>query len=127
MEAIRALEARLDRVTIEHLDWKRCLDLYDRTGTFFFLDPPYTDCKAGMYGTWTTDEVTDLRDRLARLKGRWLLTLNDSPAIRAIFAHCQVGSVSRPKGINNKPGTKGEKVYHELIIRPSDSEPAMAA
>lgn len=127
MEAIRALETRLDRVTIEHLDWKRCLDLYDRAGTFFFLDPPYTDCQAGMYGSWTTDEVTAMRDRLSRLKGQWLLTLNDSPAIRVIFDDCRVESVSRQRGINNKPGTKGVRVYHELIIRPNAAAMALAA
>ena len=118
LEAVRTLNVRLDRVTIEHLDWKRCLELYDRTGTFFFLDPPYTDCNAGVYGTWTTADVLGLKERLDRIKGQWLLTFNDSPAIRSIFSHCQVKAVSRPRGINNKSISEEKKVYHELIIRP---------
>jgi DNA adenine methylase len=49
METIRQLNLRLDSATIEHLDWERCMDLYDRPSTFFFLDPPYTDCAKTNY------------------------------------------------------------------------------
>jgi DNA adenine methylase len=116
MEAIRALSHRLDRVCIEHIDWQRCVALYDRSSTFFFVDPPYTGCKADVYDEWTNTDVQILRDRLFALKGRWLLTLNDTPAIRAIFSGCEVVPVARARGINNKSGAK---VYHELIIRPA--------
>lgn len=118
LEAIRALSARLDRVTIEHLDWQRCLELYDRPSTFFFLDPPYTECDARMYGAWTNTDVQILRDRLDRLQGKWLVTLNDTPAIRGIFDGCRVLAFSRPRGINNKAGGIAP-AYKELIIQPA--------
>jgi len=119
MEAIRALNLRLDRVSIEHLDWQRCLELYDRPGTFFFLDSPYTDCDAGMYATWTNTDVQRLRDAVGKLRGKWLVTLNDSPAIREIFAGCQIQSISRARGIHNDGS-----VYRELIItRAGDALP----
>jgi len=120
MEAIRALNLRLDKVCIEQLDWERCLELYDRPSTFFFLDSPYTDCDAGMYSTWTATDIQRLRDRVFCLKGKWLVTLNDTPAIRAIFHDCQIRSVSRQRGIRNQSGEEG--IYRELIITPPSRE-----
>ena len=117
MEAIRALNFRLDKVCIEHLDWKRCVELYDRPTTFFFCDPPYTECNAGMYGAWTNTDVQILRDTLAKLRGKWLVTLNDTPAIRAIFAGCRFDGFTRPRGINNRQGVPAQP-YKELIIMP---------
>lgn len=111
MEAIRQLNVRLDRVTVENLDWQRCVDLYDRPESFFFFDPPYTDCDAGQYGTWTTADVLRFRERLDRLKGGWLVTLNDSPDIRRIFAGCEIKAIERARGV-----AKGR--YRELVINP---------
>lgn len=114
METIRLLNLRLDRVTIEHMDWKKCMALYDRPTSFFFMDPPYTDCGATNYGVWKDSDVVDLRQQLDRLRGRWLLTMNDSPAIRSIFHDCVLKPVSRIRGITNKTGKS--TVYKELVI-----------
>ena len=116
METIRALSHRLDKARIEHLDWLRCLTLYDRPSTFFFLDPPYTECDAGMYASWTNTDVQVLRDTLRNLKGSWAVTLNDTPAIRTIFDGCTLQAMERVRGINNKGGEA--KVYRELLITP---------
>jgi len=114
METIRQLNLRLDRVTVENLDWQKCLDLYDRKETFFFCDPPYTGCDAGMYAPWTIADVQRFRQRLDRLKGKWIATLNDTPAIRNIFFDCKITPVERAKGINQANG----KTYKELVIVP---------
>jgi len=49
------------------------------------------------------------------MKGRWLLTLNDLPDIRKIFAGCHIKAIERHKGINGKAE---DRVYRELVIRP---------
>lgn len=116
MEKIRQLNLRLDVVTIEHLDWKRCLELYDRPTTFFFIDPPYTECGATNYEAWQASDVLVLREKLDKLRGRWLVTLNDSAITRSIFHDCRLKSVSRVRGINNKTGKA--TAYQELIIAP---------
>lgn len=116
METIRALSLRLDKTCIEHLDWEHCLRLYDRPGTFFFIDPPYTECGATMYEGWTNTDVQILRDRLATLKGAWLVTLNDTPAIRTIFAGCRFTPIARTRGIRN---TGIASIYKELLISPA--------
>jgi DNA adenine methylase len=118
LEAIRQLSVRLDRVCIEHLDWADVISRYDRAETFFFLDPPYTACDAGAYAAWTTADVLMLRDRLAGLRGRWLVTLNDHPDVRRIFSDCRLTSVERARGINNRPGSTRGKRYRELVIEP---------
>lgn len=117
LELIRALNLRLDKVCIESLDWQRCMELYDRPSTFFFVDPPYTECNARMYGAWTNTDVQVLRDRLRRLRGKWIVTLNDTAAIRAIFDGCTIKPVERAKGINGK---SQDRIYRELIITPRD-------
>ncbi len=119
METIRALNVRLDKVCIEHLDWERCIRLYDRATTFFFIDSPYTECKATMYDAWTNADVQRLRETLRGVKAKWLVTLNDTAAIRAIFDGCKITSIERARGINNKGGTRAP-VYRELIITPGE-------
>lgn len=113
MESIRQLNLRLDRAIIENLDWQKCVDVYDRTSTFFFFDPPYTDCDAGMYAAWKLSDVMVLRQRIARLRGSWLVTLNDSPDIRRVFAGCKIKSIERPKGIGG-----GGRPYREILVSP---------
>jgi DNA adenine methylase len=116
MEVIRQLNLRLDAVTIEHLDWQRCVELYDRTSSFFFLDPPYVGGGTKNYSAWQDSDVIALRQRLDRLRGKWLLTLNDSPAIRGIFHDCRLKAVSRARGIDNRAGET--TIYKELVIAP---------
>jgi DNA adenine methylase len=113
MDAIRQLNVRLDRVTVENLEWDRCLSIWDRPSTFFFLDPPYTHCSSTLYSPWTIADIHRLRERLASLRGKWMVTLNDHPEIRAIFQECSIKSVTRPKGIGAKGAT-----YKEIIITP---------
>ena len=116
MEAIRQLSVRLDRTIIENVEWEKCVRLYDRTGTFFFIDPPYTECGDTAYAAWTNADVMRLRETLATVKGRWIVTLNNAPAVRGIFHDCRLTSVERPLGINNRGGPR--KRYRELIIQP---------
>ena len=113
MDAIRQLNIRLDRVTVENLDWEKCLSVWDRPSSFFFLDPPYTACSSTLYSPWKHSDILRLREKLATLKGKWLLTLNDHPEIRETFQEYKITAISRAKGI----GGRG-KSYGELIILP---------
>ncbi|MEO5334661.1 MAG: DNA adenine methylase [Magnetococcus sp. YQC-5] len=42
---IAAAHHRLARVTIENLPYADMIHCYDRTGTFFYIDPPYWNCE----------------------------------------------------------------------------------
>jgi DNA adenine methylase len=83
---LEALHERLASVTIERLPWAKFIDRYDRPETLFYLDPPYygveDDYGEGMF---SRDEFKAIAERLKRLRGRFLLSLNDTPEVRQIF------------------------------------------
>jgi len=105
-----ALHARLQGVSIENLSWEYCLQLYDAPATFFFLDPPYLGTVQGSYESWKRPQFEALAKALRKLRGRFVLTLNDHPVIRRIFRHWPLKEVSRPRGI--KAGVQ----FRELIF-----------
>lgn len=117
LEKLAALSARLDRVCIENLDWRDCLERYDGPETFFFLDPPYTQGDAKLYGAWNDEQMQELAARIGSLKGHWLLTVDDSPNNRETFKAFRLIPVSRANGIENRPGRKLTPIYRELLIR----------
>ena len=117
---IEALSARLDRVSIEHVDWARCVRLYDSAETFFFLDPPYSRCKTKNYAAWQDADMERLRDVLLGIQGSFLLTVNDCPENRRIFTCFRLRGISRQRGIANKTADQ-RKPYRELIIVPDQA------
>jgi len=84
---LEALHERLAHVVIERLHWAAFIDRYDRPGTLFYLDPPYFGCEDD-YGAELFDrsQFAVMAERLARLKGRFILSLNDRPEVRETFA-----------------------------------------
>lgn len=84
-EDLSAAHLRLARVTIEHLPWDACMTRYDRPGTFFFCDPPYWQTEG--YGVpFGIEQYECLASTMRQLKGRALLTINDHPDMRRVFA-----------------------------------------
>ena len=84
---IEAVHERLAGVVIERLDWSRFIARYDRPGTLFYLDPPYFGCE-GDYGRDLFDrgQFEKMADQLRGIRGRFILSLNDHPEVRRIFA-----------------------------------------
>ena len=76
---------RLENVQIEELDFRECIKRYDRPWTLFFCDPPYYGVKAYKY-SFNEKDHEDLAKLLRRVKGKWLLTYNDHPRIRHLYA-----------------------------------------
>lgn len=110
-----AFSKRIDRVTIEHIDWERCIALYDCPGALFFCDPPYTSTgEVGAYDGWTTADVERLHTALSRIKGRYVVTLNDCPENRAIFKGCSFQCVTTSAQLRQarQPGA----TFQEVII-----------
>jgi DNA adenine methylase len=77
---------RLSQVFIENRPYSQVIKQADRETTFFYVDPPYWDCE-DMYGKglFSKADFTALRDQLAAAKGKWLVSINDVPEIRALF------------------------------------------
>lgn len=111
-ESLSAAHIRLCGTTIEHLDWQACVDRYDRPHTLFYLDPPYWQTEGyGVPFEWSEYEA--LADRLARLRGRAVLSVNDHPDIRRAFGAFRSESVA----IDYQVGGGGKAAKRrELIV-----------
>lgn len=115
---IEAVCERLDRVNIENEDWRKLIKRYDAPETFFFFDPPYMECSSTNYEPWTAETMAEFRAALDSLKGKWLVTVNDSPSVRKIFKGFRLKPIARANGIECRADRRKNAVYHELIIRP---------
>lgn len=103
---------RLSRVTIEQLPWQDCIARYDRPETLFLLDPPYW--KTAGYGVpFGWEQYEALAERMARLKGRAVLTINDHPDIRALFSRyaSSVVAIRYSIGGGGKGADRKERIY----------------
>jgi DNA adenine methylase len=85
-ETLSAVHLRLAGVGLECLDWRACLARHDGPDTLFYLDPPYWGSE-GDYGAglFAREDFAALREALAALRGRFVLSLNDRPEVRALF------------------------------------------
>ncbi|WP_210404006.1 hypothetical protein [Pararhodobacter marinus] len=84
------------------MDFAAFIDRIDRPGVLFYLDPPYYGCEDD-YGRelFSRARFEELAEQLGRLKGRFILSLNDRPEVRdtSICAststrRCATGSIS---------------------------------
>jgi DNA adenine methylase len=114
-DLLRPLRERLDGVMIEHLPYERCLANYDSEKTLFFLDPPYVNSDAGAYEGWTQKQMTEFAERVAILKGQWIVTVDDSPLNRELFGRYQIRSFESRNGAA-KSGSGARFV--EIIVTP---------
>ena len=113
---IEDVHTRLSRVVIECLDWRRVLEVYDSPATLFYLDPPYhgTETVYGK-GMFSREDFAEMAECLAKLKGRFILSINDVTAIRETFAAFSQKRVSTTYSVGG--GTK-QVAAGELIITP---------
>jgi DNA adenine methylase len=100
---------------VEHVPYERCFANYDSKDSFFFLDPPYLDAPTGAYDGWDKEQMRGLRKNISKLKGRWLLTVNDSPMTRELFSDCQIQAVSTQSRLCNNR-THSDVRFGELLI-----------
>lgn len=117
---LRELSARLRNVQIECGDWDKVVSFYDAPETLHYFDPPYVACAETSYAPFREEDMARIRTRLDTLEGKWILSCDDSPACRRVFA----GLPARRLEINYTLGGGGKaKAAHELLIL----HPAIAA
>lgn len=89
------LHERLDGVYIENLDFEAFIRRYDREGALFYCDPPYYGTEH-FYGRdlFGRADFERLAAALRDLKGRFILSINDVPEIRALFAWARIETVN---------------------------------
>ncbi len=110
-EELSEVHLRLASVTIEHLPWQRFIQIYDKPGTLFYLDPPYY--KAPYYNhNLELDDYVELAAALSKIKSHFILSINDHPEMRNVFKAFKQKSVQLPYSASKGKSTKGR----ELLI-----------
>lgn len=112
---LEAVHDRLCGVHIERLPYGDFLAQFDRPDALFYLDPPYwgseTDYGADVFSPADFDRLAEI---LAALQGRFVLSINDTPGIRQIFADFAMREVELSYTIGTATAAK------ELIITNAD-------
>lgn len=113
VDHLEDLHQRLAGVHIENLDWRDVIGRFDRSSTLFYLDPPYFDCENDYgQGMFSRYDFADMATLLATIDGRFIVSLNDVPEIRAIFAGFTIRAVNTSYSITRAENQK----VQELLI-----------
>lgn len=112
-ETLSAAHLRLAGAYVEHLPWAACVAKYDRPHTLFFMDPPYWETEGyGVDFPWSEYEA--LASTFGQLKGKAILTLNDHPAIRDLFAGYRIERADHSYTVGG--GARAKEVSEVLIF-----------
>lgn len=119
---IRACCARLQRVVVENRDFEQLIRQYDRPDTFFYCDPPYyaTEDYYEDVG-FTAADHQRLANALLKIEGKFLLSYNDCPEIRALYQKPGVVIEGTSRLSNIAQRYEGGAMYAELLIANYDT------
>jgi DNA adenine methylase len=113
-EELSQAHLRLARVFVENLPWRDVIDRYDRPHTWFYLDPPYHGVE-DYYGKalFPRTDFEALAERLAKLKGKFTLSINDVPEIRQTFKGFRIRRVETSYSMGS--AKRSDRVFELLI------------
>ncbi|MBN2437973.1 MAG: DNA adenine methylase [Deltaproteobacteria bacterium] len=114
-EELSEVHLRLSRVFIENRSYAEVFSRFDKPDTFFYVDPPYYGCEDyyGL-GIFSREDFLKLRDILAGLKGKFVLSINDVDHIRDLFDGFYIETVNTTYSAG---GAHRKKHVSELLIR----------
>lgn len=113
-ELIMQLESRMANVVVENQDFETLIKHYDRTDTFFYLDPPYFSTESMYAVGFNWDDHVRLKDTLSKIKGKFLLSYNDCPEIRDLYQGFNMFDFSRTHSMAQR--YDAGKEFKELLI-----------
>lgn len=113
-EELSMAHLRLARVYIENLHYEKTIERFDRTHTFFYLDPPYFGCE-NYYGhdIFNRNDYERLKDILKGISGKFIMSINDTPEIRQLFKNFFIQEITTSYSL---PGANKKKKVTELFI-----------
>lgn len=102
---------RLSRTRILKRDYRDILKKYDGPDTFFYLDPPFHELSC----PYVSCDVRprQIADAVRGLKGKWLLSYNDHPDVRAAFKGHKIEKVETQYSMDEN----NTKQVVEVLIR----------
>lgn len=103
-------QEKLKHTFIYNKSYSYILNKYDSPDTFFNLDPPYENSE-GLYKN-SDFNFKELSNKLKSIKGKFLLSLNDSENIREIFKDFNISAIEvRGKGNNEIDANTRKEVF----------------
>ncbi|MGP3123380.1 DNA adenine methylase [Serratia marcescens] len=113
---------RLQRVTIEHLDWQVCIQRYDRPGTLFYLDPPYWQtCGYGV--SFGLEQYRCMATMARQVKGKVIISVNDHPDMREVFSGLEVREAHTTYSVGGNNGHRASELIISNFRPASDASP----
>lgn len=112
-EYLKEIKERLNNTYVENLSFEKIIDKYDRKESLFFCDPPYWKT-AGYENEFTEEHHIKLRDKLSKIKGKFILTINDHKEVREWYKDFNIEEVEVSYSVSRS--TEGRGKYKELII-----------
>jgi DNA adenine methylase len=101
---------KMKGVVLKRADYRDVIAEYDSADTFFYLDPPYEKSNKQQYKHFGFD-YEEFRDIVSKIKGKFLISINDSPYIRELFRGFKIESIILPAS-----GSHQTKPRRELFI-----------
>jgi DNA adenine methylase len=112
IDRLPEIQERLRDVVIENRDFEQIIKTYDRPDALLYADPPYYKAEKYCDGFGPEDH-SRLLNCLTKVKGKFVLSYNDAPAVREMYADFNIHEVERQSPLVNK---NGRASYKELII-----------
>jgi len=106
-----AYRDRLSHVRIMKKDYREIIEQFDGPDTFFYLDPPFHELSCPYVSCETSPR--QLADAVRGLKGKFLLSYNDHPDVRAAFRGYTIETLGTQYSIDEKT----TKQVNEVLIR----------
>lgn len=111
------IHERLAAVTIERLPYADLIRRYDGPGSLFYLDPPYWGCERDYGdGVFERADFERLAEQLSDIRGRFVLSINDTPGAREVFGRFTFDEVETTYTLSTAATGAGKRVG-ELIVR----------
>lgn len=107
---LQLFEHRLQKVIVECSDAIDIIYKWDSPDTFFYVDPPYPGCEQGHYRGYTQEDFEGLIAVLRKVKGSFILSHYDNPAIPATWERFEFSNYCA--GRKRKHGT--EYLYRKV-------------
>ena len=115
LKRLEVYQSKLKTAKLLNMDYAAVVKEYDSPTTFFFFDPPYEKTRAIYgYGEHKTFDYLRLLDVLRGIRGKFLLTINDSPTMREMYKEFRMKTTKVYARWSRK--TKRAENRNELII-----------
>ena len=106
-EELSDAHVRLARVFVENKPYDQVIQRFDKPGTLFYVDPPYWGNEKDYgEGLFSRDDFGRLAGLLGACKGKFILSLNDTPGVRETFSDFRIESVQTRysiSGVSRQP------------------------